>query len=279
MGLLDGIAFEKLREPDLHWDSVARCYVEHDTTAQETFGPMTRQAFDAAPVFVGVDLGAPDGDKTAYWRPANDNDRGPYVQAFTGRFYPFDPSPADVRIEDIAHGLAHSARYNGAGKRYYSTAEHSVLIALWIWWRASAVEALCGLLHDAPEPLSGFGDVLRPVKDRAPIIKQTEDGIWRRAVAPKFGLPLEMPSVVHEADSRIIADEMAANMSDVDPSYRDPLGVELRFWSPEEAETNFLATFRMLQGMTASNDDHYPEQDRAASAADRAYQMAKEAAV
>ncbi|TPM67437.1 hypothetical protein [Mesorhizobium sp. B2-2-1] len=248
MGLLDGIAFEKLREPDLHWDSIARCYVEHDTLPQETFGElprMTRADFDAAPV---VSYGEWE-NKYGIPTRAIHFDRGPYVQAFTGRFYPFDPSPADVRIEDIAHGLAHSARYNGAGKRYYSTAEHSVLIANWIWWHASAVEALCGLLHDAPEPLSGFGDVLRPVKDRAPIIKQTEDCIWRRAVAPAFGLPQELPAVVHEADSRIIADEMAANMSDVDPSYRDPLGIELRFWSPEEAERNFLETFRALENM------------------------------
>ena len=50
MGLLDGIAFEKLREPDLHWDSVARRYVEHDTLPQETFGPFAtfREMSDAA---------------------------------------------------------------------------------------------------------------------------------------------------------------------------------------------------------------------------------------
>ncbi|MBZ9921808.1 hypothetical protein LB579_29385 [Mesorhizobium sp. BR1-1-7] len=257
----------------LNWDSAARRYVEHDTTAQETFGP-----------YIGVDFGSPAGDQTVYWTPpANDNNRGPYVLAHTGRFYPFDPRPSDVRIEDIAHGLAHSSRYNGAGKRYYSTAEHSVLIANWIWWHASAMDALCGLLHDAPEPLSGFGDVLRPVKDRAPIIKETETNIWRRAVAPKFGLPMILPEIVHEADSRIIADEMSQNMIEMDPSYRNPLGVELQFWSPGEAEANFLKTFEMLQKLgTPTNatgcDDHYPEHDRAASAADRAYQLAKEAA-
>lgn len=222
--------------PPRNWDSIARRYVEHDTTAQETFGESGLYG-KHTPVAVGA------GTAT------NDNNRGPYVLAHTGRFYPFDPTPADTRIEDIAHGLAHSARYNGAGKRYYSTAEHSVLIANWIWWHASAADALCGLLHDAPEPLSGFGDVLRPVKDRAPIIKETETDIWRKAVAPAFGLPQELPAIVHEADSRIIADEMSQNMIEMDPGYRNPLGVELQFWSPGEAEANFLATFERLQKM------------------------------
>ena len=42
----------------------------------------------------------------------------------------------------------------------------------------------------------------------APIIKATEENIWRKAVAPKYGLPLELPAIVHEADNRIIADEI-----------------------------------------------------------------------
>ncbi|MBZ9984902.1 hypothetical protein LB521_27600 [Mesorhizobium sp. BR-1-1-8] len=259
-------------------DSIARRFVEHDTTAQSSgsFRPRTADEFPHIRSLIAND----NLRQVAPTAATERKDRGPYVLADTGRFYPFDPRPEDVRIQDIAHGLAMSSRYNGAGRRYYSTAEHSVLIANWIWWHASAVEALCGLLHDAPEPLSGFGDVLRPVKDRAPIIKETETDIWRRAIAPAFGLPLELPAIVHEADSRIIADEMAANMSDVDPSYRDPLGVELQFWTPDEAEENFLKTFVQLQNMTApANDDHYPQHDREASAADRAYQMAKEDAV
>lgn len=275
--------------PARSYDAVARRYVEHDTTAQSfeeidsnVVWPFASGGYvkDTPTAIVKTDYVIP---RRAYDRmvaavpPANDNNRGPYVLAHTGRFYPFDPSPADTRIEDIAHGLAHSARYNGAGKRYYSTAEHSVLIANWIWWHLSAIDALAGLMHDAPEPLSGFGDVLRPVKDRAPIIKETETNIWRRAIAPAFGLPLELPAIVHEADSRIIADEMSQNMIEMDPSYRNPLGVELQFWSPAEAEANFLATFCELRRASSfTGDDHYPEHDRAASAADRAYQLAKE---
>ncbi|TIL38504.1 hypothetical protein [Mesorhizobium sp.] len=235
--------YEAYAKTTRNWDSVARRYVEHDTTAQETFGAISYNDSGLLP---------PHSADWVRQNVANDNDRGPYVQAYTGRFYPFDPSPAETRIEDIAHGLAHSARYNGAGKRYYSTAEHSVLIANWIWWHSTAQDALCGLLHDAPEPLSGFGDVLRPVKDRAPIIKETETNIWRKAIAPAFGLPLDLPAIVHEADSRIIADEMAANMSDVDPGYRDPLGVELQFWTPDEAEAAFLRTLLRLQNMRAA---------------------------
>lgn len=252
-----------------NWDSVSRRYVEHDTLPQETFGVIqqdlsdgkitindARRAVGLAP-FPSNDNNcveaAPRHEKapnmglplTASTTPRADR-KAAYVVTYTGRFYPFAPSPEDVRIADIAHGLAHSARYNGAGRRFYSTAEHSHHIALWLLPRYGAEVALCGLLHDAPEPLSGFGDVLRPVKDTVPFIKETETNIWLKAVAPAFGLPLDMPLAVHEADSRIIADEMRQNLMEVDPGYRDPLGIALNFWSPEVAEVWFLSTFKTL---------------------------------
>jgi hypothetical protein len=278
MGLLDGIAFEKLREPDLHWDSVARCYVEHDTTAQETFGPMTREALDAAPVFVGIDLGAPDGDKTAYWRAANDNRTGDFMQTWSARqFWPLDARPDEVHIEDIAHSLSLQCRYAGHCKRFYSVAEHSVLIANWIWWHGSAADALCGLMHDATEAY--LVDMPRPVKRSMHEYRMHEAALWK-VIAARYSLPEVMPDVVHDADNRIIADELV-NMAPMawHAKHSDPLGVELQFWSPEEAEAAFLETFASLRQLgRPSTDDHYHEQDRVASAADRAYQMAKEAA-
>lgn len=182
------------------------------------------------------------------------NDRGPFVGTYTGRFYPFSPRASEVRIEDIAHGLAMSSRYGGAGKRYYSTAEHSVHIARWLLQHYGRRAALAGLLHDAPEALSGFGDVTRPVKDRVPLIGKVESEIWG-AVAAAFGLSPLMPEEVHEADSRIVADEMSQNHPEVDDAYNDPLGVVLQFWTPEEAEDRFIETFielTMMQGRMAA---------------------------
>lgn len=175
----------------------------------------------------------------------NDNqDRGPYISTLTGRFYPFDPKPSEVDIVHVAHALGMSCRYTGACKRFYSTAEHSVHIARWlIKHDASRKTALAGLLHDAPEALSGFGDAARPSKQRAPIIKETEERIYSLAVAPAFGLPADIPHSVHVADSRIIADEMQQNMHEVDPNYTNPLGVTLQFWDPERACEEFLLEF------------------------------------
>ncbi|MBY3333720.1 hypothetical protein HFN98_24310 [Rhizobium laguerreae] len=209
--------------------------------AETTFGPIEKyEAIMERGQYIGLR------------RPASsDSGRGPFIQIYPARkFFPFDPLPSEVFIESIAHGLAHICRYSGAGDRHFSVAEHCTLIARYLAAEHSPEVALAGLLHDAPEALSGFGDVGRPVKGRAPIISETEDGIYRLAVAPRFGLPLDIPAEVHEADSRIIADEIAANLAPMEwqERYNDPLGVDIRCWSPEKAEIEFLATFDALTG-------------------------------
>lgn len=178
---------------------------------------------------------------------ANDNrkDRGPYIAVYRGRFYPFDPRASEVDIETIAHQLAAIVRYGGGTEKPYSVAEHSVHIARWLRPRYGDRTALYGLLHDAPEALSGFGDVQRPSKDRVPQIRAIEEKIWH-AVAAAFGLSPMIPVEVHDADNRIIADEMAQGMWESDPLYRNPLGIELQFWDPGRAEIYFLDTFRKL---------------------------------
>lgn len=78
-----------------------------------------------------------------------------------------DPSPLDVEIGDIAHGLARVARWNGQtkGDYAYSVAQHSVLV-LDLFQNhnpgASAAASLHALLHDAPEYV--MGDIISPFK-------------------------------------------------------------------------------------------------------------------
>lgn len=78
-----------------------------------------------------------------------------------------DPAPSDVEIEDIAHGLARVARWNGQtlGPNAFSVAQHSVLVedisrALYPEWQAQ--ERLAALLHDAAEYV--IGDLISPFK-------------------------------------------------------------------------------------------------------------------
>lgn len=174
-----------------------------------------------------------------------DNGRGPYVTTYTGRFYPMSPSPNNFTIEDVAHSLAQSARYGGAGREFYSTAEHSVLLTWWL--RGNGYDAktqLAALLHDAPEALSGMGDQQRPMK--TDYCRHVEDRIWREAIAVKFNLPLEIPAIVHEIDGRIIADEMAQNCHERDPQHDNPLGMPLYCWTWQKAELIFMDEFNRL---------------------------------
>jgi hypothetical protein len=85
--------------------------------------------------------------------------RGDWMQTFTGRaFYPLDPRPEDIDPVDIAHALSLICRYGGHSSRFYSVAEHCVLMS-----HAVAPEhALWALLHDATEAY--LGDMIRPLK-------------------------------------------------------------------------------------------------------------------
>ncbi len=103
-----------------------------------------------------------------------------------------DPTPVDIEIEDIAHGLAFVARWNGqtAGDFAYSVAEHSLLVEE-IFGRlcpkAPAGERLTALLHDAPEYV--IGDMISPVKAAVGPGYDELDKRLAAAVHLRFGLP------------------------------------------------------------------------------------------
>ena len=108
-----------------------------------------------------------------------------------------DPSPLDVEIEDIAHGLARVARWNGqtVGDHAFSVAQHSLLVeSIFCLQHAGrrAAQRLAALLHDAPEYV--IGDMISPFK--AVIgggYKEVEERL-QRAIRLRFGLPAELPA-------------------------------------------------------------------------------------
>ena len=74
--------------------------------------------------------------------------RGGWIQTYTGRqFWPLDPRIEDIDIHDIAHALSHQCRYSGHCLRFYSVAEHSVLLS----HHVAGEHMLWALLHDAWE--------------------------------------------------------------------------------------------------------------------------------
>ena len=110
-----------------------------------------------------------------------------------------DPTPVDIELEDIAHGLAFVARWNGQtlGDWPYSVAEHSLLVedlvgrmepALAPRWRLAA------LLHDAPEYV--IGDMISPVKAAVGPGYGALDQRLTAAVHIRFGLPAVLPKPV-----------------------------------------------------------------------------------
>lgn len=110
-----------------------------------------------------------------------------------------DPTPVDIEIEDIAHGLAFVARWNGQtkGDWPYSVAEHSLLVEE-IFGRmqpdAPVKWRLAALLHDAPEYV--IGDMISPVKAAVGPEYGKLDERLTAAIHIRFGLPAAVPARV-----------------------------------------------------------------------------------
>jgi uncharacterized protein len=178
--------------------------------------------------------------------------RGDWMPTFTGgRFWPFDPRPDEVKIEDIAHHLAIINRFGGTSRLPLSVAQHSVLVSdICRYGVLNAPDAaLWGLLHDAHEAYLGV-DLPRPVKRCIPGWKEIEDRI-QAAVCERFGLPLEMPAPVRIADEIALTTEardLASNRNDIRtwdlPQEPLPSRVDPLHW--RDAERVFLARFEEL---------------------------------
>ncbi|MDE2134071.1 MAG: HD family hydrolase [Alphaproteobacteria bacterium] len=118
-----------------------------------------------------------------------------------------DPSPLDVEIEDIAHGLARVARWNGQtkGEHAFSVAQHCVLVerlAAELNPRLGREARLMALLHDAPEYV--VGDLISPFKAAVGIDYKDFELRLLAAIHLRFGLPPKaptpLPAVFRKAD-------------------------------------------------------------------------------
>jgi hypothetical protein len=105
-----------------------------------------------------------------------------------------DPSPLDIEMEDIAHGLARVARWNGqtGGTHIFSVAQHCLLVEALARARVPRLDRshrLAVLLHDAPEYV--IGDMISPFKA---VIGDAYKAVERRlltAIHLRFGLPAQ----------------------------------------------------------------------------------------
>lgn len=169
--------------------------------------------------------------------------RGDWLQTRSGRrFYPADPRPEDIDIEDIAHGLSNLCRFAGQCRSFYSIAEHSVMVSHCV----PGEHAMQALLHDATEAY--LVDIPRPLKLMLPAYAEIEDRAWA-AVAEKFGLPAPMHESVKQADNSVLLAERDQLFDrPVEWSVSgEPAPVNILCLSPASAKTLFLRRFTQLR--------------------------------
>ena len=177
-----------------------------------------------------------------------------------------DPSPLDLEIEDIAHGLARVARWNGqtAGDHIFSVAQHTLLTEEVARRRLGAVDrrlALALLLHDAPEYV--IGDMISPFKVVMGGAYKAVEHRLLNAIHLRFGLPPDLPAdivaIIKTAD-RGAAFLEATTLAGFDaaearrffgPRPTLPAAVERDYltpWPAETAKRRFLQRFADVLG-------------------------------
>jgi hypothetical protein len=169
---------------------------------------------------------------------------GPTIMLQSGAWLDFcAPQESGFTIEDVAHGLSNICRYAGQCTRFYSVAEHSVLVS----------ETAIGfpyeaLMHDAAEAF--LGDVTRPLKQMLPEFKRIEAEV-ERAICARFGLAFPLPPEVKQADLRVLAAEQRQIMPKdtdwwVQAQQVEPAPITVRNLAPDAAKAAFLERFHQL---------------------------------
>jgi len=146
-----------------------------------------------------------------------------------------DPSPLDIEIEDIAHGLARVARWNGqtVGAHIFSVAQHTLLVETIARPHPPGIDRRLGLailLHDAPEYV--IGDMISPFKAVLGDAYKAVEARLLAAIHLRFGLPPRLP----EEFQRLIktADRSAAHLEATRLAGFDPVEAHRFFGGPPE---------------------------------------------
>jgi 5'-deoxynucleotidase YfbR-like HD superfamily hydrolase len=177
-----------------------------------------------------------------------------------------DPSPLDIEVADIAHGLARVARWNGQthGTHIFSVAQHTLLVEVVMREQTPRLDhrvRLAALLHDAPEYV--IGDMISPFKAVIGGSYKVVENRLLAAIHIRFGLPPMLPTAITQqikaADrgaayleaTRLagFAEAEAKRLFGRDPGLSEAVMQDyLTPWSAGKAEKRFLARFKTLHG-------------------------------
>lgn len=142
-----------------------------------------------------------------------------WIQTFSGhKFYPLDPNPGLIDLEDLAHGLAHECRYGNHSNKFYSVADHSWMMSKYLFTVERYPDSvhdlqnlkLYALLHDSAEAY--LCDIPRPVKHRPEMLfyREAEDRLLDM-ILDKFGIErsAEIDGLIKTADRDMLCHELA----------------------------------------------------------------------
>ena len=179
-----------------------------------------------------------------------------YITTVSGiHFYPLDPNPDDIDINDIAHALSLICRANGHFKYFYSVAQHCIACANEAIARGYSLEVILGsLLHDASEAY--LCDVTRPVKKHIPQYLRAEeklqDVIWERFIGRK--LTDAEQQQIFEIDDHILSQEFHLLMPEnLNEDYRKlKSACACDYQDPQVVKSRFIQMATLIGSLTSS---------------------------
>lgn len=160
------------------------------------------------------------------------------------RIYLHNPSPSQILIDDIAHGLAHQCRFNGQTNKFYSVAQHSVIVSSIL----PPELKLAGLLHDAAEAY--LGDIVQPLKELLPEFAQIESR-FAKVIGDRFNVDLNHNEAIKKADLVALATERRDLMPMEIVEWESLVGINpligsINPLSPEKAKAEFIDCYLKL---------------------------------
>jgi uncharacterized protein len=169
-----------------------------------------------------------------------------------------EPSPLDIEIDDIAHGLARVARWNGQtkGSHAFCVAQHCVLVerlVVDLSPRLAREARLMALLHDAPEYV--VGDLISPFKAAIGINYKALEERLQMAIHLRFGLPAQIPAALKVLFKR--ADHLSAYYEATQLAGFDEAEARRLFGAPPQKLTKGLKTPRLVPLSTAEAQSQF----------------------
>ena len=177
-----------------------------------------------------------------------------WVRTYSGKkFCITAPTPDQIDLVDIAHGLSNICRFTGQTKEFYSVAQHSIYVAAEVYDQTGDVKkAIAALLHDAPEAY--LTDVPSPLKVLLPEYKVFEN-LASEVIKTRFNL-VDCPEI-HEADLRSLVTEMRDLMNESEANEligSEPFTFIIESMPPKFAKELFIKKYLSYMAMLATEE-------------------------